>query len=129
MLIAVMSSRADARGVVPDRFESSPALLLIETDNDALVQAFSGLEANEYVQKIVASGCEAVVCGAHIGKDCFNPIADACVTRYEGSGLDVLAAAHGAERGTLPIIPEFEGGPGCAAGTGQCDCGHDHDAE
>lgn len=127
MLIAVMSDRAELGGSVPDRFETSPALLLIETDGDRLVRAETGATAPEYAEMIAQSGCEAVVCSSHIGKECFNPIADACVTRYDGNGLGVLAAAHGAERGTLPLIPEYEGGPGCSSGTGTCDCGHDHD--
>ena len=127
MLIAVMSDKPDLTGHVPVRFEESPALLLIETDGGKLVQAFSGEDAGAYVKRIVACGCEAVVCGSRIGKDCFDPIADACVTRYDGAGLDVLAAAVAADRGTLALIPEYEGGPGCASGTGSCDCGHDHD--
>ena len=127
MLIAVMSDRADLDGRVPDRFETSPALLLIETDGDRLIAADHGACAADYAAKIAGCGCEAVVCGVHIGKECFDPIADACVTRDAGAGLNVLAAAHGAERGTLPLIPEYEGGPGCSSGTGSCDCGHDHD--
>ena len=127
MLIAVMSDRTNLDGVVPDRFEESPALLLIETDENRLERAFSRANAAEYAARIAKSGCEAVVCGCHIGKECFDPIADACVTRYDGSGLNVLAAAHAGERGTLPLIPEYEGGPGCASGTGDCDCGHDHE--
>ena len=125
MLIAVMSDRADLSGRVPDRFEASPALLLIETEEDRLVRAFPEGTPAEHTARIVESGCEAVVCGIHIGKDCFDPIADACVTRYDGSGLDVCAAARAAEYGTLALIPEYEGGPGCSSGTGSCDCGHD----
>ncbi len=125
MLIAVMSDRPDLSGHVPDCFETSPALLLIETDGDRLIQAFSGAAPEEYAARIVESGCEAVVCSSHIGQACFDPIADACVTRYDGEGLDVLSAARGAEDGTLPLIPEYEGGPGCAPGTG--DCSHDHE--
>ncbi len=127
MMIAVMSDRADFSGRVPDCFETSPVLLLIETDDGRLVQSFSGESAADYADRIAGCGCEAVVCGVHIGKACFDPIADAGVTRYEGGGLDVLAAARGADRGTLPLIPEYEGGPGCASGTGDCDCGHDED--
>ena len=127
MLIAVMSDRADLSGHVPDRFEASPVLLLIETDRDELVRAFSEGTPADHVLRIVESGCEAVVCGCHIGKDCFDPIADACVTRYDGGGLDVCAAARAADRGTLPLIPEYEGGPGCSSGTGSCECGHDED--
>ena len=69
------------------------------------------------------SFCEAVVCSKHIGKECFEPIADAGVTRYDGTGLGVIAAAHGAEDGTLPLIPDYEGGTGCGSGTGEC---HEH---
>ena len=129
MLIAVMSDRAELTGRVPDCFETSPSLLLVETDGDRLIRAFSGASAAEYARKIVESGCEAIVCGCHIGQECFDPIADACVTRYDGGGREVLAAAHGAENGTLPLIPEYEGGPGCSSGGGSCDCGHDEDAD
>ena len=124
MLIAVMSDRADLVGAVPDRFETSPALLFIETEGDKLVRAETGKAAEDYARLIAESFCEAVVCGAHIGKACFEPMADAGVTRYAGAGLGVLAAAHGAEDGTLPLIPDFEGGTGCGSGTGEC---HEHD--
>ena len=127
MLIAIMSDRADLAGTVPDRFETSPALLFVETDGDRLVRAETGAAAPDYARMIAESFCEAVVCSAHVGQECFDPSADAGVTRYDGAGLGVLAAAHGAEHGTLPLIPEYEGGPGCASGTGNCDCGHDHD--
>ena len=127
MLIAVMSDRPAPDGQVPDRFETSPALLFIETDGKQLVRAETDAAAEDFARMIAESFCEAVVCGSHIGKACFDPIADACVTRYDGAGLNVLDAALAAERGTLPLIPEYEGGPGCASGTGSCDCGHDED--
>ena len=125
MLIAVMSDTPSLSGIVPDRFETSPALLLIETEGALLVEAASGQQAEAYAARIAGCGCEAVVCSRHIGQACFDPIADACVTRYDGEGLDVLSAARGAEDGTLPLIPEYEGGPGCAPGTG--DYSHDHE--
>ena len=125
MLIAVMSDRPDLNGAVPDRFETSPALLFVETDGDALRRAEQGRPAAEYAKLIAESFCEAVVCGAHIGRECFEPIADACVTRYNGAGLAVAAAALAADRGRLPLIPDYEGGTGCGSGTGVCgDCDH-----
>ena len=124
MLIAVMSDRPDLAGTVPDRFETSPALLFVETEGDKLLRAESGKAAADYAKLIAESFCEAVVCASHIGKDCFEPIADAGVTRYDGAGLGVLAAAHGAEDGTLPLIPDYEGGTGCGSGTGEC---HEHE--
>ena len=129
MKIAVMSDRADLNGIVPDTFEDSPVLLVIETDSGTLTEVYEGLAAESFAQKIAASGWEAVVCGPHIGKDCFEPIADACVTRYNGAGQAVAAAALAADRGRLPLIPDYEGGTGCGSGTGACgDCEH-HDDE
>ena len=124
MLIAVMSDRPALDGQVPDRFESSPVLLFIETDGGRLVRCESGGAAADYAKQIAGSFCEAVVCSGHIGKDCFDPIANAGVTRYDGAGWNVLDAALAAERSALPLIPEYEGGPGCGSGTGEC---HEHD--
>ena len=89
-----------------------------------LVRCESGGTAADYAKQIAGSFCEAVVCSGHIGKDCFDPIANAGVTRYDGAGRNVLDAALAAEAGTLPLIPEYEGGPGCGSGTGEC---HEHD--
>ena len=129
MKIAVMSDGAALSSRVPDCFETSPALLVVETDDQSLCESVQGQPPEELAQAVVRSGCEAVVCGPHIGKACFEPIADACITRYNGEGLDVLTAALRADRGTLPIIPEYEGGPGCGSGGGECgECedGHHH---
>ena len=125
MKIAVMSDRPDVQGRVPERFEDAAALLLVETDSDTVCSVTQGETPARYAALVAASGCEAVVCGARIGKDCFEPIADACVTRYDGGGLDVLTAAKRADRGTLPIVPDYEGGHGCGSGAGTCDCGHE----
>ena len=126
MKIAVMSDRPDIQGRVPARFEDAAALLVVETDNDSLCSVTAGETPERYAALVAASGCEAVVSGGRIGKDCFEPIADACVTRYDGTGLDVLTAAKRAERGTLDIVPDYEGGHGCGSNGGSCDCGHDH---
>ena len=120
MLIAVLSDRADLQGRVPDSFEGAAALLYIETDDGTAAAVFSGEAPETFAARIAASDCEAVVCGVHIGQACFTPIADACITRYAGAGLDVLSAARQGDRGTLPLIPEYEGGPGCGGGGGEC---------
>ena len=62
-----------------------------------------------------------MVCSEHIGQDCFDPLANESITRYEGAGLNVMEASVLAEKNRLTIIPEYEGGPGCSAGTGSCE--------
>lgn len=126
MKIAVMSTLPTLEGFVPDTFESSPALLIIETDDGSICEVIQSKNPMDYTRKIIDSWCEAVVCGVHIGQECFDPIADESITRYDGAGENVLIAAKKADRGLLPIIPEYEGGPGCGGG-GSCDDGHCHE--
>ena len=52
MLIAVMSDRPAPDGQVPDRFETSPALLFIETDGKQLVRAETGAAAEDFAKMI-----------------------------------------------------------------------------
>ena len=123
MKIAVMSDRPDRTGTVPDTFETSPAMLIFTWPGGDM-RPFAGKTALEYGQILIAEDCEAVVCGPHIGQAAFDPIADAGVTRFRGDGLTVQEAYRGACNNTLPIIPEYEGGPGCSGGGGEC---HDHE--
>ena len=126
MKIAVMSTLPSLEGVVPDTFETAPAMLIVETDDGSICCVMENCTPAQYVKKIVDTWCEAVVCGVHIGKEAFDPIADASITRYNGAGLDILTAARKADRGLIPIIPEYEGGPGCGGGGGSCDDNHCH---
>lgn len=127
MKLAIMSDRSSLDGRVPDSFEGAPVMLIWETDTNSIVQALENFTPEEFAHRAVDTGCEAVVCSSHIQREAFNIIAGACVTRYDGEGLDIVRAAMGAYDGTLRIIPEYEGGPGCSSGTGSCEdggCGH-----
>ena len=123
MKLAIMSNRASAEGIVPDTYETSPVMLIWETDVDGIVCAMENLPPEEMARKAVEADCEAVITGRHIKRESFNIIAGACITRYDGAGLDVVTAAHRGDEGSLGIIPEYEGGPGCSAGTGSCEDG------
>ena len=124
MRIAVLSDRKHLGGRVPDTFETSPFVLLVETDDMTLRWAKKCASPEALVRAVLDANCEAVVCGEHITKACFEPIADACVTRYRGTGCGILDAAKGALDNTLPLIRDYEGGTGCDAGGGSCEDGH-----
>lgn len=126
MLIAVLASKPELDGIVPGTFELSPSVAVVETDNSAIVHFQKINEPEELVECILRSNCEAIVCGPHIGKTCFDPIADAQITRYEGEGLTVLEAAKSAELSLLPMLTDFEGGLGCTPGGGDCSERHQH---
>ncbi len=129
MRIAVMADRPSLDATVPGEFESSPAMVVIESDDESLVCAVEGPDVTKYVQTMVAFDCEAVVCSPKIGQEAFEPIVRACITRYNGQGLSVLKALRGALYNRLDIIREYEGGPGCDSGEHSCEeggCGADH---
>jgi predicted Fe-Mo cluster-binding NifX family protein len=124
MRIAVLSDQKHLAGRVPDTYETAPFVLFIETEDGSLRNGKKCTSPEALVRAVVESGCEAVVCGPHIGQACFDPIADAGITRYNGAGLGILTAADAAERSALPLIPDYEGGHGCGSGSGNCEDGH-----
>jgi hypothetical protein len=96
---------------VPDSFEGAGAVLIVETDTWEIVDSLASAPM-EHVQKIIDHRCEAVVCLHHIGQECFDPIADESITRYNGEGLNVMEASVLADRNRCPSFPSTRGGPG-----------------
>jgi predicted Fe-Mo cluster-binding NifX family protein len=125
MRIAVMADSTGQDARVPDEYESSPAMLVVETDDGSVVAAVEGPDTEKYLSIMVEQDCEAVVLGPHIGQKAFEPIAGACITRFQGDGLPVMEAARRALYNDLEIIADFEGGPGCDSGTHSC-ADHEH---
>lgn len=111
MKIAVTSNHDTLDSVVPQSYENSEKLLIIETDDMSIVAA--GCEYETYMDLILKYDCEVVVCGPHIGQAAFEPIANAGITRFNGAGLSVAEAAKRALLNNLPYIRDYEGGDGC----------------
>jgi predicted Fe-Mo cluster-binding NifX family protein len=125
MRIAVMADRAAPDALVSAVYEESSAMLIVETDDGSVVWIMERPEdLSEYVTAMERFECEAVVCTHHIGQDAFEPLAVACITRYDGAGLPVMEAARRALNSRLELVREYEGGPGCTSGD-SCQCGED----
>ena len=117
MLIAVATKGSNSGAVVPDTFEESTNLLIVETDTDSVITVYNsrGDDGNLYfAKKTVLHDCEAIVCGK-IQKDGFEELASNSVTRYYGSSLPAVEAAKAAEENVLPLITDYEGGTGCGS--------------
>ncbi len=114
MHIAVVADGPGLDAVVSPAFEAGSWLIVVDTDNDAIVATMekSDAEGLGFAQAAVDTDCEAVVCGV-IEEKAFILLADACITRYDGAGLPARAAVQGAVDNTLPYLRDYEGGSGC----------------
>lgn len=114
MLIAVAANGANSNATVPENYEESSHLLIVETDKNAIITVYTRKdeEGLYFANKTIQHDCEAIACG-QMQKEGFEKIAAASVTRYYASGLPVLEAARGALDNVLPLIVDYEGGTGC----------------
>ena len=115
MLIAVAAAGAAAQPIVPESFEESLRLYIVETDEESVTAVYDdpGDHGLLFAERTAAHGCEAVACGRFRTAPAFDVLADACITRYYAAGLPVLEAALVAERSQLPLLTDYEGGKGC----------------
>jgi predicted Fe-Mo cluster-binding NifX family protein len=112
MRIAVMADRPGLEAAVPEVYEESPAMLIIETDDESLVFVMEKPDdIGAYAAVMAWYDCEAVVCSRHIGQEAFEPLAAACVTRYDGAGLPVMEAARRALGSRLELVCDYEERP------------------
>lgn len=118
MKIAIAASGRDSEARVPQEYETSPWLLIVETDTMQCDDRIAGPNPEAYLKAMLDYDCEALVCGEQIGQAAFDPIADANITRYVGTGLLPVQAVTGALYNRLPFLREYTGGPGCQPGGG-----------
>ncbi len=105
MLIAAAARGAELKAVIPEKYEDSTHLLIVETDTMELTAVYEKQDENGlcFVQPIADVWCEAIVCGK-IPQEIFAEIADLGVSRYKGAGLSVLEGVKGAEDNSLPLM-------------------------
>ena len=128
MVVACMSDGDSLDSKVPVFFEKSPYLIFIETANGAVKRIVekSDEDGLAFVEAMIKEDVEVMVSGI-IQKTAFEKIAQACITRCDGSGLSLLRAAKAAENNALTFIRDYEGGDGCGGHeeTEECSC-EDH---
>ncbi len=107
MKIAVAATGNTMEDVVPDTFEESRYLLIVETD-DGSCHVFPNPEAGEgpglaMAREIISQDCEAVICGS-LEKPAYDELMIAQVTRYLGPNLRASEALRLMEAYQLDII-------------------------
>ena len=122
MKIAVTCENMEINGLVPNTFKDSEFLRIIDADKNQIFKIYGKQDPENMVfaQKVLEHDCEAIICGP-MEKEPFELLADAGVTRYNGSGRKVQKAYDYMVRYQLPWIDEYIGGPGKG--------GHKHEEE
>lgn len=126
MLIAVSADGKDLSSAVSQKFDSCRWLLLVETDNMSVTTVENDGKGEPLAQIIAASDCEAVITGS-LTPEVFNIIANACVTRYNGSGLTAKEALDRMDKNNLDYIRFADENDTCHGdhSGGDCNCGED----
>lgn len=116
MLIAAAVDDRALTVVIPEKFEDSTKLYIVETDLDKVLHIYERCDEDGvfFARMAVRHDCEAIVCGK-MQRAAFEVIAENSITRYYGSGLEPLEAAKAAEWNLLPFITDYEGGTGCGS--------------
>jgi len=107
MKIAIAADGATMDSLVPDNFEESAFLLVVETD-DGSFEAFKNPEGQggagmAMTREILKQDCEAVISGS-IEKEAFEELAAAQITRYMGASRSAADALNLMDTYKLDII-------------------------
>ena len=103
MLIAVAAIGSAVENHVPETFEESRLLYIIETDDGSIAALYKNPGENGllFAENTIVHNCEAISCGRFLTASAFDLLAGACITRYYAAGLPVQEAALAAEKELL----------------------------
>jgi predicted Fe-Mo cluster-binding NifX family protein len=107
MKIAVAAKGSTLEDMIPDTFEESAFLLIVETD-DGSYEAFKNPEVEGgaglgMTREILKHDCEALISGS-IGKPAFQELMIAQVTRYLGANCSATEALRLMDANQLDFI-------------------------
>ena len=105
MLIAAAAQGSTLDSLIPEKYELSSHLLIIETDTMEIIEVCEKQDdmAESFLAPLEKHWAEAIVCGK-IPQGIFAKIADMGISRYNGAKLTVSAGIKGAEENLLPLM-------------------------
>lgn len=126
MYIGIASKGATLEDIVPDNFDDCSHLLIIKIEDDCSeILECKALSKSDYAntddlaRELINYNCELIITGM-LTVSQFDLIADACITRYIGSGIPVLDSIGLMSRDALNLLRNPEG-------TDDCDGDHHHE--
>lgn len=101
---------------VSSEFDAGKYLVVVSRSESTIVaiEIIGDLTAENLAQKIIDLNCEGIVTGKFLSQKAFDILADACVTRYLGTGLSGIEALDMMNKRTLPLIRNYKGTNGCS---------------
>lgn len=105
MLIAAAVQGKGLDAIIPEKYEDSTHLIIVETDTMEILSCTEKQDAlgECFVKPMAECWCEAIVCGK-IPREIFTQIADNGISRYNGALLSAQAGLRGAEDNSLPMM-------------------------
>lgn len=121
MFLAMTMDGKTLESNVSQRFEACNYLLVIDTADLSVnvIENSDDLSEESLAQKVIEFNCEGIITGALSHPEAFDILADACVTRFLGSGYAGIEALDLMKKRELPLIRNINGTDGC-------DGDHDH---
>ncbi|MBU4439385.1 MAG: hypothetical protein KJ779_07455 [Firmicutes bacterium] len=116
MKIAITMDGNALETSVSSEFDAGKFLVIVHraTSTMVAIETIGDLTAEKLAQKIIDSNCEGIITGKFLSQKAFDILADACVTRYLGTGLSGMAALDLMNKKNLPLIRNYEGTNGCS---------------
>lgn len=120
MYLAISMDGNTLESKVSQQFETGKYLLVVDTTNLSVsaIENCHDFSAESLAQKVIDLNCEGIITGAISDPQAFEILADACITRFLGSGKTGMEALDLMKKRDLKLIRNIEGTDGC---------GGDHD--
>ncbi|MBC3887011.1 hypothetical protein GH810_01605 [Acetobacterium paludosum] len=121
MYLAMTMDGENLESNISQRFEECNYLLVVNTDDLSVnvIENKEDITAVKLAQNVIDFNCEGIITGVFSNLEAFDILADACITRYLGSGYSGMKTLDLMKKRELKLIKNING-------TDQCDGNHHH---
>jgi predicted Fe-Mo cluster-binding NifX family protein len=125
MKISIAVVGDQARSPIPENLRQATHLFIVDTERFEVLRVLTADEPTDrdvaFARRTIDENCEAIICG-EIEKRAFDLLAEACVSRYNGTGFHASQATKLIKGYRLPLIRDHIGGQGCAGERSGGEC-------
>ncbi len=121
MYLAMSMDGKTLESNVAKQFETGKYLLVVDTTSLSVsaIENSEDFSAESLAQKVIDLKCEGIITGTISHPQAFEILADACITRFLGSGFTGMEALDLMKKRDLKLIRNIDG-------TDECGGDHDH---